>query len=90
METVDDTTPQIRVFVELKGHDYAAALGQLQKAIFAYPKVGNRLTIYCYIVATGYPSFRAQGQRAADLFQRRYDVRLITARDGGDALLWPS
>ena len=69
--------PRIQVFVELKGHDWEHAGEQLENALKKYPP--NRDG---FIVGTGFPGWLARGQKLSALFQKRYHVRLLTAKDG--------
>lgn len=81
VETADGNKPQIRLLVELKGHDWAHASDQLQKGLAEYPP-NEGFSTCCFIVGSGFPGFRATGQKLIDMFQRRYNVRLYTNKDG--------
>ena len=74
--------PCIQVFVELKGHDWGHAGEQLENALKTYPPNRDSFRTRCYIVGTGFPAFQARGQKLISLFRQRYNVQLLTAKDG--------
>ncbi len=82
IETDDGNQPAGQIFAELKGHQWREAADQLGKALRQYPPNQNGFTTRCYIVGTGFPGFRATGQKLIDRFQREFNVRLFTVRDG--------
>ena len=80
VETADGNDPRLRLLVELKGHDWNDAADQLENGLATYPPTEG-FTTCCYIVGTGFPGFRATGQKLIDKFQKRYNVRLYTNKD---------